>query len=121
MLFGSRLDYEGQCGVERMSAVLIPDIHSQLEGHVAIGFTLRCHRWESGPHLLAGSIDASKLNSVLVAGEGTVVNVEEIARHGWQPLVGYPEQPLAIENGCLTWVSDAEISKQGTADGSTTG
>jgi hypothetical protein len=74
-----------------MSAVLIADIHSQLEGHVAIGFPLRCHRGESGPHLLAGSIDVSKLNSLLVTSEGTVVNVEEVARHGW-PFVGIAEQ-----------------------------
>ena len=79
--------------MEEVLASLIPDIHSQLEGHIAIGFPLRCHRRESVPDLLTSSVNVIKLNTYLIASEGTVVYVEELARHGWRPLARItPEQ-----------------------------
>jgi hypothetical protein len=35
-LAGRRLDHEGQSGVEQVLAILVPDIHAELTGHVTI-------------------------------------------------------------------------------------
>jgi hypothetical protein len=62
-------------------AALVPHVHSKLASHIAIGFSLRSHRRESVPDLLASGIGPVKLNPNVVTGEGAIMNVKEVSSH----------------------------------------
>ena len=65
--------------MEHVFAALVPNIHSELAGHMAVRFALRRHSRERVPDLLAGGVRVRKLYALLIGGECAVVNIEEIA------------------------------------------
>jgi hypothetical protein len=62
--------------VKQVFAALVPNVHSELTGHIAIGFALGGQGRKRVPDLLAGSVDTRKLNTERAS------NRERLHSHG---------------------------------------
>jgi hypothetical protein len=68
-----------------MFTALVPNVHSELAGHVPVWFALRNYRRKRIPNLLADGVGIRKLHTVSIRRKDAVMKVEIKMRHVGAP------------------------------------